>query len=279
MEICQVVNNNVVFSKDAQGREIVVVGRGIGFQRRRGDPLDQEKIQKIFTMQDESEKDHLVQMVRDIPYDVIAFSIGVCDYITACSSKQINRRYLLVPLVDHIHTTLERCRENIQLDSSVLWSIRYLYHEEYKIAQDVVDMMISTFKLPIQEGEANYITLHIINAELDLAPQDGYKANTIVETAVQTVEEYLDITLNRDSLDFSRFITHLQFFAKRILSNTFWEEDDDELSRTIRYQYKKEYRCDKAITEKLEKDFAFKADEKELIYLTIHIARLLKAGK
>lgn len=279
MEIVQVINNNLVFSKDARQKEIVVVGRGIGFQRRRGDLVDENKIEKIFVLQNEAERDYLVEMVQNIPYEVISFGISACDHIVACSSRKIDRRYLLIPLVDHIHITLERYQQNVHLDSSALWGIRYLYREEFKIAQDVVDMMISAFNLPIDDSEANYITLHIINAELDLAPEDGYKANAIVETAVRTVEEYLDITLDKDSLDFTRFIVHLQFFAKRIISNSFWEGDEDELGQAIRYRYKTEFLCAKEIVTKLEAQFSFQADEKELFYLTIHIARLLRAGR
>lgn len=279
MKIHQVINNNLVFTQDEQGNEIVAVGRGIGFQSRRGDPIDQSKIEKIFTLQNETEKNRFMLMVQEIPYETISFGIRVCDYIASCSSKQINRKFLLIPLVDHINTTLERYRQDMRLDASVLWSIRFLYREEFKIAQDVVDMMISTFNLPIDDSEACYITLHIINAELDLDSKDGYRVNAIVETAVQTLEECLDMSLNKESVDFSRFVAHLQFFAKRIVTNAFWDDEEDEISKVIRLQYKSAYRYAQTILSRLEEQFDFKASKSEYTYLTIHIARLLKARK
>ena len=48
-----IINNNVVSSKDDNGREVVVMGRGIGFGRKKGDALPQEGIDKIFTVGDE----------------------------------------------------------------------------------------------------------------------------------------------------------------------------------------------------------------------------------
>lgn len=279
MKITQVINNNLVFSSDESGKEIVVVGRGLGYQARRGDEVSAEKIEKIFALKDDKEKNHFLLMVQDIPYEVISFGLRICDYITECSSKHINRRYLLIPLVDHINTTLERYRDNIRLDSNILWDIRFLYKEEFKIASDVVDMMISTFGLPVDNSEANYITLHIINAELDLEPQDGYRANSIVEIAVKTVEEYMDISLDRESVDFTRFVTHLQFFAKRMINSSAWNDEDDEISKAIQYQYHTAYRCAQAVLERIEKEYHFQAHRSECFYLTIHIARLLKARK
>ena len=48
-----IINNNVVSSKEDDGREVVVMGRGIGFGRKKGDALPQEGIEKIFTVGDE----------------------------------------------------------------------------------------------------------------------------------------------------------------------------------------------------------------------------------
>ena len=41
MEILRVFNNNVVLARDELGREAILTGRGLGFQRRRGDTVDQ----------------------------------------------------------------------------------------------------------------------------------------------------------------------------------------------------------------------------------------------
>lgn len=276
MQIKQIINNNIVISEDPQGKEIVVVGKGIGFHNKRGMELDDRTIEKIFILKDEQEKNSFMLMIEDIPYEVISFGIRVTEYIASCCSKSIDKRHLLLPLVDHMYTTMERYKQGIQLDNNVLWNIRFLYREEFKIAQDVCDMMISAFGLPIDEGEANYITLHIINAELDLDPQDGYKATAIIETAVHTVEEHFCITLDMESVDFARFITHLQFFAKRMIKNAFWDEGEDEFTAMVKHQYKESYACARRIISSLEKEYGIQIDKRESIYLTIHIARLLK---
>ena len=64
-----------------------------------------------------------------------------------------------------------------------------------------------------------------------------------------------------------------------MIKNTFWDEGEDEISRLVRYRYKKAYECTKQIIGKLEEKYHIKVEESEYTYLTIHIARLLKASE
>ena len=44
------LNNNVVVALDEQGQEQILTGRGIGFQVEAGTPVDDQKIEKVFTL-------------------------------------------------------------------------------------------------------------------------------------------------------------------------------------------------------------------------------------
>ena len=48
MKILKVINNNVVSACDDKGKEIVVMGKGLGFGKKNGDILDESKIEKSF---------------------------------------------------------------------------------------------------------------------------------------------------------------------------------------------------------------------------------------
>ncbi len=275
MIIDQIINNNTILTKDDFGNEMVCFGKGIGFKHHKGDEINKLDVEKTYILTSDNDKNGFLTMVQEIPYDLIQFGIRVTDYVETCCSKNINKRHLLVPLVDHLYTTLERYKEGIKVDGNVLWNIQFLYREEFKIAQDVTDMLISYSGLDIDEGEANFITLHIVNSELELDSKDGYKANKIIEIAYQKVEQSFDITLDKESIEFQRFITHLQFLAKRVIQNTFIEEEND-MNAFVRVKYKDAYQCAQEICEEINKTYPFKVVEGELTYLTIHIARLIR---
>ena len=65
MIIQKVINNNVVSTFDANGKEVILMGKGIGFRKKAGDELDKNKIEKIFTL-DLSGKSSFVQEVMAI---------------------------------------------------------------------------------------------------------------------------------------------------------------------------------------------------------------------
>ena len=65
MKILKVINNNVVSACDDKGKEIVVMGKGLGFGKKNGDILDESKIEKKFSMPDESVS-RLEEILKDI---------------------------------------------------------------------------------------------------------------------------------------------------------------------------------------------------------------------
>ena len=50
MEITKIINNNVVSCIDHDGRELVVMGKGIGFGKKTGQEIDENSAEKIFRM-------------------------------------------------------------------------------------------------------------------------------------------------------------------------------------------------------------------------------------
>lgn len=53
MKIAKILNNNVVVVLDEHGREQVVMGRGLAFQKRVGEELDKQRVEKVFALQND----------------------------------------------------------------------------------------------------------------------------------------------------------------------------------------------------------------------------------
>lgn len=275
MQILQIINNNVVVSKDKKGNEIIAIGKGIGFNGKKGNYLQENKIVKTFTLKNDKDKNSFTMMIEEIPYDIIEFAIQAGEYIKEKCSKKTSKRVIL-SLVDHIDATIERYRQGISLGNKLLWDIKYLYREEYVIAQEICRRMNEYFDIKVDESEASFITLHIVNSEMELDMKDAYKATNIVDTSVKTIEEYFGKDITKNDMHFQRFITHLQFFAKRMIQETFVLDQDLKMNIFIQKQYPEEYKCAKKIKEKIEAIYKFEIADDECTYLTIHIARLLK---
>ena len=50
--IKKVLNNNVVFSKNKDGKDIILTGLGLGFQKKKGEFVDENKIEQLMENKD-----------------------------------------------------------------------------------------------------------------------------------------------------------------------------------------------------------------------------------
>ncbi len=273
MIIKQILNNNVVISENESG-EVIVVGKGIGFHGKAGEEIDISKIEKTYLLQSEEENSSMKLLLSEIPYEIISFGIKATDYIIRCSRKKISRR-ILIPLTDHIYSCLGRYKEGIKFSEALRLNVAFLYPEEYKIATDIIDMIDSDFGIRVKDEEAAFITLHIVNAEMDIDLKDTYAATDIISIGVDTVEKHYNIKLE-NTADAARFITHLRFFAQRMISNAAPEEDISEINRHVNLRYPDAYSCAEEIAEAIEEKYHYPIDKNEKTYLTIHIARLIR---
>ncbi|MDE6970063.1 MAG: PRD domain-containing protein, partial [Eubacterium sp.] len=79
-----------------------------------------------------------------------------------------------------------------------------------------------------------------------------------------------------DNVYYYRFITHLKFFAKRLVDhNNYQDDENDDLLEVIRQKYAKSYQCVEKITQFISKKYGYVMSREEQLYLTIHIARAI----
>ena len=64
MVIDKIINNNIVSAFDEKGLEVVIMGRGIGFQMKRGQEVPAEKIEKVFRIKSQSIAEQLKDLSR-----------------------------------------------------------------------------------------------------------------------------------------------------------------------------------------------------------------------
>ena len=82
------------------------------------------------------------------------------------------------------------------------------------------------------------------------------------------------MSLDEQSLDYGRFITHLKFLGQRITQNKYSREEDAEFQGMIVRRFRHDYRCAERIRDDLQQAFAIRLPSEEMTFLTIHLHRL-----
>ncbi|MCI6655185.1 MAG: PRD domain-containing protein [Clostridium sp.] len=113
MKILKIINNNVVSACDEKGKEIVVMGKGLGFGKKSGDILDELKIEKKFSMPDESVT-RLEELLRDIPYEYIQTANKIITMAKEKYGMKLSK-IIYITLTDHLNFAITRLKKELLL--------------------------------------------------------------------------------------------------------------------------------------------------------------------
>lgn len=275
MKIKQIFNNNIVLAFNDDGEEIVLIGKGLAFGMDKGDLVPRNKIEKQFELKGEA--NHKFQeLIQDTPIDYIIASEEIISYIKEKYQKKLNDT-IYVTLTDHIMNTIERIRMGIEFDNILLGNVKQLYHEEYMIALEAVEMLRKRFDLKIDAGEANFIALHIINAELGSNMMQIYTITEIIDEISNILHRNFEVVV-KENFAYDRFITHCRFFVQRVLSKKtevdYGSELNQEVLQLMKTKYEKQADCVNEICAYIEKKYSYKVNQDEQLYLMMHMVKL-----
>ena len=272
MKAIKVFNNNAISTVMPDGREAIVLGRGIGFHKRPGETVDEEKIEKIYYVQDERQTKFL-QMLQDVRPDVM----DAAEQISAMAERAgfYMSNQATISLVDHISFAIERQEKQIALPNLLLGETQLLYQKEYELGRQSLRIIKNCCGVVLPEDEAGYIALHFASISVDSGT--AYSILKFVKGMLDIIKEVYGVELDPDSTDTMRLTTHLKFLAQRMQKNRVWNDDEDDflyqylLSRDPRHQQYLE-----RLDQFMQKEKAFTFGRQEKSYLLIHLTKTLK---
>lgn len=279
MKIRKVFNNNVVISLNDKGQEIVVMGRGLAFQKRVGDSIEEDKIDKIFTLSNKDMSDKFLSLVAEIPMEYMVISEEIIKYTKTQIGKKLDDR-IYISLTDHIYNAIERYKNGITIKNKLLWDTKRLYKEEFHMGKEALNMIKDKFNIELPEDEAAFIALHIVNAELNEDMDIVMNITKVMQEILNIVKYNFKIEFDEESLSYYRFITHLKFFAQRLFNENYYnEEDENEVYDIVKNKYPSSYECTKKIEKLIKEKYNYDLTKEEKLYLIIHIERVVQKIK
>lgn len=276
MEIIKVLNTSVVLAKTDDGKEIIVMGKAIGFKNKPGSLIQESDIQKIYVLEDQSTSNDLAELMRETPEEFLIMTDEIISYAKRRLSTHLNE-HLYISLTDHLFMATKRFKENLTIQNRLLWEVKKFYPEEFSIGLHALELIEKQLGIQLPEEEAANIAFHLVNAQQtkDNLNQIVMMTN-MVKDILNIIKMHYKIDIPTDTINYSRFLTHLQFFVQRLLENKMLETDGHDLIDQIMRKYPEEVKC----VEKIEKyiktnvDYTISNDEK--MYLIIHVNRVVQ---
>jgi len=273
VKIAKVINNNVI-SVIQDDQELVIMGRGIAFKKRPGDEVDEDRIEKIFKLENQDMASKFKSLLYEVPMEYVKVTEEMIQYAKNKLGKKLND-IIYISLTDHINFAIERQKQGIKIVNPLLWEIKRIYKDEFQIALEALKMIKDKLAIELPEDEAGFIAMHFVNAELNEEMTDVTNMTKIIQDILNIVKYHFKIELDEDSLNYFRFLTHLKFFAQRLINNMLLKSDDDELYEIVKNKHPEAYACTKKIKDYIQKVHGHEITSEEKLYLTIHIDRVV----
>jgi beta-glucoside operon transcriptional antiterminator len=281
MKIVQVFNNNVVSAVDADGKELILMGRGIGFGKKAGQTLDENSVVKKYSLLTPEVQHKFAERVDELPEKIIRIASKALAYSREITGKEINE-ILFITLADHLMNVLAHKDDQEQPVNLLLWDIKRFFPDEFKVGMKVVNQMEAEYDIQLNEDEAGFIALHIVNAE-----NDNRSDAIEVTKLIQVMEHYLRTIYQKDidvtTLNYHRFITHLKLFALEIIQNQETGPStkapiplvEKELIALVKEKYPRSFETVNLIGQHLQSEYSYAISVDEQLYLAIHIAKII----
>ncbi len=277
MKIAKPLNNNMVLIRAEDGSDMILQGKGIGFKKRAGDEIDESLVERRFVPSDQSESRYFQQLFSQIPDGYFAIAERVLEYARKKLKINVPDKVIL-PLCDHMAGSVERYQKHVQLTNPILWDIKRVYPSEFEAGLYALDLLKSQYGVSLMEDEAAFLAYHFVNAELEnISEVSVDEVTVLIGTILQIVQDAFQIEINREDWNYQRFLTHLRFFANRVLLRKVCEEtEDNELYRELSERYHHINNCVNLIADYILIHYHYDISSDERLYLLIHIERVTK---
>ena len=103
--------------------EYIVMGKGLGFQKKIGETVDKEKIEKTFVLENSETVAKWTRVYVDLPDDEMQVFLNIITFAEAVLQTKFDPSFFIA-LADHLHYAIERSREEISLQNPLAWEVR-----------------------------------------------------------------------------------------------------------------------------------------------------------
>jgi transcriptional antiterminator len=276
LHVKKALNNNVIIGNHPDHGEVVVIGKGIGFNAKSGDQLSLESIEKLFILTNEQERKQYIQLLPEIDEKLIEVIGEVVMYISQKTQTELNE-HIHIALTDHIAFALKRLEQDIVFHNPFLFETQEIYPVEFEFAKYAIDLIHEKMGVDLGEDEIGFVALHIHSGLTNRHINEVREHTQLIADLVGLIEQELEFTIDKTSLDFSRLLTHLRFAIERVRRGE-QVSDMGKLESILEQEYPTLHKLAVKLTNLMETRLSLAVYQAEVSYLIVHLHRVAPKG-
>lgn len=266
--------NNSMLLVDNDQREMILFGKGIGFGAKPGTHIDLAQVEKVFLPLSDLKSRHFLSLTDTIPAAFFDISHEILILARSLCGDKLNS-VLLFTLAEHLHFAVERSRSGQTILNKLSWEVKRYYPQEYSVGLQARAQVNEKFDVELPEDEAVNIAFHLINASSQEDDSTAHQQVELVNRIADIVRYKLGKTIDTQSVNYMRFITHLRYFAERVLAGKIALSETEDFYQELMRHRPDAMTVSWVIRDYVQDKYQLTLPKDELTWLSIHISRLM----
>lgn len=269
--IIKVLNNNGILVYHSEtGRELILLGNGIGFGKKPAQKIEQVREAKVYSLVTRQKQQSVLKTVNGIRPEFIEAAGRIID--EAEKIFQNMNRDILLPMADHIALAAKRAEENRQMPNPFTPDIRVLFAKEFTVALKGREIIRDMTGCEISDDEVGFITLHIHSGLSDEQVSVTLDTTRIINESIAMIEKAFGQKFDPDSLAYTRLMSHLYYMVARTRNG---ESTNADFNDFIFKNYPRTGRVAQEVCAYMGQALKKPVFREETGFLAIHIQRVI----
>lgn len=269
--VIKVLNNNGILVYDNRtGRELILLGNGVGFGKKPTQQIEEIREAKVYSLVTKKKQQSALKVINGIQACYIEAAGKIIEEAEKIF-QEVNHDILL-PMADHIALAAKRAEENRQIANPFTPDIRVLFEKEFSVAMRGCEIIREVSGCVISEDEAGFIALHIHAGLSDEHVSVTLETTRIIDEAVKMIENAFKCRIDEESLAYTRLMSHLYYMVVRTRNG---ETTNADFNDFIFQNYPDTGKVAEQVCAFMEKEMKKTVAVQEIGFLAIHIQRVI----
>jgi len=268
------LNNNVVIAESENGKEVIFIGKGIGFGKKKADIFEAKTYDKVYSLVDEEEKEKYIRLVTKETEETLLIIHEAIEMIHESIGSQLDEA-IHFALTQHLVLALQRTRDQTAIQNPFLTETKWLYYQTYQIAENIVKFIDKKTNLRLPDAEVGFITLHIQSAIKDIGYSSLDKEADLLTRCLRYVGEKMEVKMEHESEQSRRLIHFLKLMIREPIHGN-GSSSNKEMILFLKEKHPLCYNISRNLVRMIEKSIGVSIADSEVIHLIIYVQTVLE---
>lgn len=273
MQVAQVLNNNVI-TVNEDGEELMILGRGIGFNAKKGDVVNKQLIEKVFyASKNPEEFNQITSIISNIDNKYFQLSNEIIKEIIIRTGRELADT-LIVFLAEQLYFLVSHGKLGLHANYSAWSHTRYEYQVEFEVCLNAVVKLNIENNLNLKRDDVAFLVMFIVNRYLDFDDQ-YFKIFTIhCKAVLHFVDDAFEF--DRKSNSINSLITHVNRMIKRVMSGKQINDNGNACKLSaLQFVFEFEYCVLTKIEDYFKENTKYQLNDMERMLLLWHLVALV----